>query len=320
MMTQFVFNMFNHNQAGQRSLEDVIGIFGHQLRALDHQAVWDSSNDRFVKADSGINIVVEGFTAGSIAIIKAAYENGCRFLCLATEEPIDGKGFNHGKEREMRERMVMFPEAMKYFEGILYLVPGAHVHEWFSRWCPAAYVDLGFAPSLIRQPDFKQPIYDFGFYGSITERRYKILKRLAKKIGTPNAVKVVGDFRSQDERDAAMREARVIVQVRKYNVMGLVSSSRCNTALMIGRPVIAEPHDLCKPWDEVIKFSKSLDDFYTDAVAMRLNWYSVWMKQFDRFRVTFSPERCVGEPLRSLGVDLRHRDPIVVNTASQSAA
>src|SRR5438093_13694242 len=120
----FVFNLFNHNSMGQTSLEDVIGIFGHQLRALGHTAIWDTRNHSFVGPDYGINVIVEGFTPGSIAAIAEAYRIGCRFICLATEEPSEGKGFNHGNEREMVERQKMFPFAMPYFEGILHLVPG----------------------------------------------------------------------------------------------------------------------------------------------------------------------------------------------------
>src|SRR4029077_15119940 len=97
----FVVNMFNHNILGQRSLEDVVGIFGHQLRALGHECIWDPSNAKFLDQSSGINIIVEGFTPASVAAIAEAYRSGARFLCLATEEPIEGKGFNHGKEREM---------------------------------------------------------------------------------------------------------------------------------------------------------------------------------------------------------------------------
>ncbi|MEK7749585.1 MAG: hypothetical protein AAB277_01250, partial [Planctomycetota bacterium] len=82
----------------------------------------------------------------------------------------------------------------------------------------------------------------FGFFGSLSRRRLKILKTLARYIGSEKAIRVVSDFPTQDERDAAMRSARVILQIRKYDEMGLVSSSRCNTALCNGRPVIAEPH------------------------------------------------------------------------------
>ena len=37
---RFLFNLMNHNKVGQRSLEDVIGIIGHMLRALGHEANW----------------------------------------------------------------------------------------------------------------------------------------------------------------------------------------------------------------------------------------------------------------------------------------
>lgn len=303
-MTQFVVNLFNHNPAGQRSLEDVIGIFGKQLRALGHKCVWDSTRPQtFVHAQSGINVIVEGFTPGSIAQIAEMYSKGCRFLCLATEEPIEGKGFNHGKELEMRERMQTFPYAMPYFEGILYLVPGAHVQKWYGALKPSAYVELGYAPSLMRI-GFVQPTWDFGFYGSATDRRMRILKRLAKKAGTKNAIKIVADFKTQVERDRAMQECRVIVQIRKYDEMGLVSSSRCNTAICIGRPVIAEPHDLSGEWDKVVKFSKTLDDFYGDAIAMRLNWKEAHRRQLEAFKKYFPPDVCVGDPLKKIGLDL----------------
>lgn len=299
---QFVFNMFNHNQMGQRSLEDVIGIFGHGLRALGHEAVWDSSNNKFIMATHGINVIVEGFTPSAVAAIAEAHKQGCRFICLATEEPVEGKGFNHGKELEMVERQKVFPYAMPYFEGILHLVPGQHVTDWYSQFKPSAYVELGYAPSLVRPPNYREPDFDYGFYGSLTKRRHKILKQLARKIGTEKAVKVVADFKTQDERDNLMREARVIVQIRKYDEMGLVSSSRCNTALMIGRPVIAEPHLLSKPWDQVVKFCDSIDEMMSLAIFMRINWKSAHAQQFEKFKKLMSPQTCVGEPLEKIGI------------------
>lgn len=307
---RFIVNMFNHNLMGQRSLEDVIGIFGKQLRQLGHEAVWDPSNSKFVSYEYGVNVIVEGFTPSSIAAIAEAYRHGCRFLCLATEEPVEGKGFNHGKEREMVERQKVFPYAMPYFEGILHLVPGQHVTDWYSKLKPAAYVELGYADSLVRFNPAIKPTFDYGFYGSITKRRMKLLKQLARKIGSDKAVRIMGDFQSQNERDAVMQEARVIIQLRKYDEMGLVSSSRCNTALMIGRPVIAEPHLLSRPWDEVIKFCDSIDEMMSLAIMYRINWQSQHRQQFEKFKKLFTPERCVLEPLKQIGFDfeIRSRD------------
>ena len=220
------------------------------MNALGHDAKWIPDNKLFAGAGNGINIVIEGFSPWSVAELASARANGARFLILATEEPTD-KGFNHGTQSEMARRQEIFPEAAKHCDGILHLVPGENVTRWYSQFgVPAAYADLGYARTLVR-PDAVQPEFDFGFYGSLTPRRLKILKKLAKMIGTQKAVKLVVDFETQDERDREMQRAKVIVQVRKFEEMGLVSSSRCATALSIGRPVVAEPHELAKPWDEV---------------------------------------------------------------------
>src|SRR6516162_7030490 len=126
----FLFNLFNHSDLGRRSLEDVITIIGHQLRALGHNVLWLDSNERTLTRDHGYNVIVEGFTPGSIAVIKDAYEQGCRFICIATEEPTL-LGFNHGRDREMVLRQARFVQAAQYFDGILHLVPGQNVTRWY---------------------------------------------------------------------------------------------------------------------------------------------------------------------------------------------
>jgi hypothetical protein len=298
---QFAFNLWNHNEMGRRSLEDPMGIIGHQLRDLGHRVVWLQNDDEFLAGDSGINVVIEGFTPFATAKIAAAHAQSARFVCVATEEPTP-KGFNHGRDGEMVRRQAEFPNAAKFFDGILYLVPGDHVHQWYGAQAPSAYAELGYAPTLVRPMDWQEPQYDFGFFGSLSKRRLKILKKLAKTIGTEKAVRVEATFPSQTERDRIMREARVIVQIRKNEEMGLVSSSRCNTALHLGRPVVAEPHLLSKPWDEVVKFSSSLDGFYNDCILARTAWKGVHAAQMDRFRTMMTAEFCVGRALREIGI------------------
>lgn len=313
---------------GQRSLEDVIGIFGHQIRSLGHHAIWDTNNDKFLARETGINVVVEGFTDASIHAIAEGHASGARFICLATEEPTP-KGFNHGRDREMVRRQEKFPEAAKYFEAIFHLVPGDQVTKWYGQFAPSVYVELGFSPTLIR-PTPQEPEFNFGFFGSLTNRRLKILKRLAKQIGTEKAVRIEATFATQEERDRIMRQARVIVQLRKYEEMGLVSSSRCNTALHLGRPVIAEPHLLADQWRDVVKFSSHckacaegrtvklgrndacdacLQNFFNDALMMQASWRSVHLNQFDRFVKAMSPEICVGRALHEVGLDLSPQMP-----------
>lgn len=297
---QFIFWLANHNLIGQRSLEDVIGILGHQLRALGHGAVWNPANDKLLTGDAGINIVVEGFTPGSIHVMDQAHSQGARFLILATEEPTP-RGFNHGTQIEMVKRQEMFPEAAKLCEGVLHLVPGERITQWYGQFAPSAPVELGYASTLVRS-GYEDPEYDFGFYGSLSKRRLAILKRLANRVMTQKAVKIVADFATQDDRDREMRRAKVIVQVRKFEAMGLVSSSRCNTALCLGRPVIAEPHELSHPWDEIVRFSKTMDRFYDDALMVRAAWRGIHADQFAKFKEKLSPQVCVGNALEKIGV------------------
>ncbi len=304
-MSQFSFFATMHTDLGQRSLEDVTGIMGQQIRALGHQAVADPRNEKietavFLHGRDGINVLVEGFTPAWVEVIARARAWGARFLILATEEPTP-KGFNWGTQKEMVIRQEIFPEAAKHCDGILHLVPGEHVTKWYGQFAPAAQAELGYAPALLRTAG-PPPDFEFGFYGSCTPRRMKILKTLAKMTNSPKAVKIISDFKTQADRDREMRRAKVIVQIRKFDAMGLVSSSRCNTALMLGRPVVPEPHDLAKPWDSVIDFPKTMDGFFAQALLTKATWKSQWEQQVARFKTKMSPEFCIGEPLRRIGI------------------
>ncbi len=278
-----------------------MAIIGKQLQALGHKAVWETANDHWLTRDSGINLVVEGFTPISTDAIRRGYEGGAGFVCIATEEPTPN-GFNHGRDLEMVRRQLEFTNAAKYFDGILYLVPGAG--DWYRQWAPSAYIELGYAPALVRPGDTLEPKFDFGFFGSLSRRRRKVLKELARYVGSEKAVRVEGSFPDQAVRDRIMREARVIVQIRKHEEMGLVSSSRCNTALHLGRPVVAEPHLLSKPWDEVVKFSESSEAFFQDCLMARVAWQSLHYTQFAKFREKMTPDFCVGRALREIGLKL----------------
>lgn len=298
---RFLVNMMNHNTIGQRSLEDVVGIMGHQMRALGHEIVWDPKNDQLLMKEVGVNLIVEGFTPQMVQVMSEQHAAGARFVILATEEPTE-KGFNHGTQVEMIARQKVFPEAAKFAEGIIHLVPGANVTAWYAQFAPAAYAELGYAHTLVRSSHTDvEPEYDFGFYGSVSKRRLAILKRLAKRMGTAKAVKIVGDFATQVDRDQQMRRARVLVQIRKFDEMGLVSSSRCNTALCLGRPVVAEPHALSKPWDEIVTFSSSMEGFYSAAIAARMAWKGVHARQFAAFKEKLTPEVCIGRALDAIG-------------------
>lgn len=314
-------NLWNHSATGQRSIEDIIGILGRMLITLGHEFVWDppKSNDvapTFIYGPDRLNMIVEGFRPHHIEILAKARAGGCRFIMLATEEPTP-TGFNHGvtkasrgnagmlaMQQEMAARQAIFPAAAEYCEGILHLVPGEHITRWYGQYAPSAQAELGYASGLVRIRPQPVPEFDFGFYGSLSPRREKVLEKLAKAVNKPlrQAVNIVSDFKTQEARDHEMRRCKVIVQIRKTEEMGLVSSSRCNTALMIGRPIVAEPHDLSKPWDQVLRFPATMNEFFNQALTAKIAWSSLHRDQLEKFKKAFPPEYCIGDPLRKIGL------------------
>jgi len=287
----FNFNTFNHCREGKIIVEDITRILGCQMQALGHEVTWD--DETF--CDGGLNVLLESFIdEGTMPRIAEAHARGQRFLIVATEEPTEN-GFNHGLEPAMIDRQNAFPAAARLAEGILCLMPGEHVVSWYAQHAPAAYVEIGHSPAM---EDFgaAEPDVDFGFYGRATWRRDQILGHLG--VGLRLSSLDVPRL----ERDAIMRRARVIVQVRANLEWQMVSNTRCATALNLGRPVIAEPHAHHSPWHEIVHFSDSLDTFYADARAALANWKDLHAEQMAKFRARLSPERCVGDALRKIGV------------------
>ncbi len=294
---RFHFSTFNHCPQGRIIVEDITRTMGEQMRALGFEPSW-TTEPEFIPFVQGYNVVLESFADDpqTIKRIRRAHEDGCRFIYVATEEPTDN-GFNHGLEPAMIERQAAFPKAALYCDGILHLVPGDAVTRWYDRFAPAAYAELGYAPNLVSRERDIEPEVDFGFFGKMTWRREQMLARLeamtGKKVGRITSLDVPRETRNQ-----VMRQAKVIVQIRANEEWGMVSSTRCASALSFGRPVVAEPHPYSKPWDEIVTFSKTVEDFYHDAVAATNCWADLHRSQFHKFQTKLTPEVCIGAPLK----------------------
>lgn len=300
-MAFFQFHDFNHCPQGRIAIEDIVAILGHQLIALGHRVGWPGSAN-FLRSAGSLNVLLEAFTdEGCIDRIAAAHAEGARFVYVATEEP-SSLGFNRGNAFGMIDRMAAFPEAARYADAILHLVPGDAVTAWYSQFAPSAFVELGYAPGLVYYGDTDEgsaPPYDFGFYGQTTPRREEIFARLRER-GT-----LLTEYRLElprAERDALMRRAKVIVQVRAQDNVEYVSSTRCASALFLGRPVVAEPHDVKLGWDEVVHFASGYDKFYDDAAKATHSWRMLHAAQLKRLERVFPPEVALGRALAAVGI------------------
>jgi hypothetical protein len=272
----------------------VISLIGRQLEALGHTVEW--SNEGLYTAPGTCNILVEGFSEPHIDYMRQCKEAGGRIIIIATEEPTP-TGFNHGIIEDMKRRQAIFPEAAKYADAIWHLVPGCT--DWYGQFgAPAAFLDLGYSPKMVRSVDV-QLDHDFGFFGSITPRRQKIMQKFAD-----SGLKVRQiQFGSCAARDYEMSRCRVILQIRSHEQMGLISNSRCCTALHLGRPVIAEPHANPGKWTEIIEFAP-IEFYMQRAVFMRKNWRDAYKAQFNKFKALLSPENCVGRTIENTMPDI----------------
>ena len=146
-----------------------------------------------------------------------------------------------------------------------------------------------------------EPDYDFGFYGKMTWRRDAIIRQFEQRLRRP-VIQLITFWTPRPQRDALMRKAKVILQIRANEEMQWVSSTRCAASLHFGRPIVAEPHANQGPWAAVVPFSAWPEKFYDDAIAMAADWRRAHADQLINFARALPPERCIGQPLRDIGV------------------
>lgn len=298
---KFNFMTFNHGPQGRIIIEDIAEVMRRQMRSLGHDMIYSPDDPTFFT--DAVNIVVESFADNprTVERMAEAVSFGCKILILATEEPTDN-GFNHGLDPAMIERQNAFPNAANFAHGILHLVPGQHVSDWYGALLPSAHYELGWGQPTYESPDDIVPDHDFGFFGKMTWRREKMLAQFEQLTGGPVLRLTTLDV-PRHERDTIMRRAKVILQIKGNDQWGVVSSTRCASALMFGRPVIAEPHDYDQPWFNVVHFSPTIDRFFVDAMAARQHWRQLHATQHARFKSELSPMRCLGWALKKIGVD-----------------
>lgn len=293
-MSVFQFTTLNLTGLGRLGMGDIISNIAEQMRALGHEVIWN--DDGFAIGDDVYVLIFESFFSVHIDALRQAHAEGAKIIIIATEKPGE-LGFNSGLTEELIVRQKNFAEATKYACAIWVTIP-----EWIPWYCkfrlPTAEVALGYAPGLVRSPEVGEIDHDFGFFGSMTPRRIKVLERLAReKVGDRRALVRYVQFESAEARDMQMARCKVIVQISHHEKMQILSGSRCCTALHIGRPVFAEHHAECGPWKDIIEFAHP-DVFAQKAIQMLPRWREAFAEQFAKFKEIMPPEKCVGRTIK----------------------
>lgn len=291
-MSTFQFSTFNVTPLGRRALEDIISNICRQLDSLGHKSYW--CDEAFSLETDTYVVVFEGFLPPHIEFLRACRQDGAKIIIVGTEAP-GAHGFNSGLTPELLLRQKLFPAAAHEAAAIWYTVPDSG--RWYGTFGPpAAYLELGYAPASVRHPA-AQLDHDFGFFGSMTRRRWKLLQKFARaSIGSRKATVRYAELIAGEERDAQMARARVMLQIRAHEKMQNLSTSRLCTAMHIGRPVIAEMHEDPGVWGRIIEFAHPAK-FIDQAIDMSKRWQEAYEEQFARFKTLLPPEKCVGRAI-----------------------
>lgn len=286
----FRFFLGNHNEIGRRSLEDVIHALGAQILDLGHTA---DRSDKSVRIDA-INIISEGFTELETQQFLSHKRQGLRFILLMPESLLNNS-LNDFQTPVYQERYRQFMKVAPEADAIWCLVPGtaAKLRDLNPN---AVDVELGYSPRRRRELT-KEPNYDFGFFGALTAFRRETLDEFRRR---GHSLLVSRKLAPPDERDRDVANCRVILHIRASGTWKIISSSRCSTALHVGRPVVSQPVASRSIWKRIIRFSGSHDSFFDEAARVAHQWELHWQRQFAAFQRLLPAERCIGPAVSAL--------------------
>lgn len=293
-MFTFAFNTFNITGLGRLAMQDILSNFGRQMEALGHECFW--SDDGFAAGPDTYCVLTEGFFDNHIETMRQAYEQGVKFIIIATEAP-GLTGFNAGLTDELVVRQRTFGNAARYAHAIWHTLPDAG--PWYSQFkIPTAHLEIGYSPNSVRHPENPAGLdHDYGFFGSLTERRNKMLHAFARSTVDGHRARVrYVNFDSVQNRDAAMMRCRVVLQIGAHDKMNVLSTSRCATSLHIGRPIIAERHKNPGVWADIVELVHT-DVFILRAAKMHARWEAAHAEQMERFKALLPPEKCIGRTI-----------------------
>lgn len=304
-MAHYNFCLYNHNEMGALSLDDLVEAIGHQLHDLGHTV---TRTDFGFYHPPTINIIFEGFdNLQTIGELKRGKDTAAVRVWLINTERPSSQGFNNWSgDHPMAVRWRLLPEVLKYVDGVSCLASGAA--SVIKKIYPNTVdMELGYSVSRVDKIDI-EPTYDYVFFGLFTDRRKEIIRKLEKagcsvlynKKAWDN---ILDSFVDGKTRDEWTRLSRGVLHIKQQSNWQIISNSRCCTAIHLRRGVMSDPHNAPESaYQNIIRFSRSHASFVDDALAFRENWREEATRQMEAMKTILPPEACVGAAIKQLGM------------------
>lgn len=292
----FHWTCINHHPDGADTLIDVRNAIAGQIADLGHS---QSYGDATLETLPAINIIIEGFGPRTVAWMAARHKDNCRFVTVCTER-MGKESLDDAPHPDMKTRQQNLPVAAALSEAVWCLVPGTAAH--LRSYCKDTRdIELGY--SRTREAYLHSdvvPVHSACFYGGMLDRRRVVLETLIA--GGIDICMPPKEYGRISDRNAALALSKIALGINPVPGWKIVSSSRAQSALHVGRPMLMEEVDDAaspSPWREVIRFCR-LRDMYGQALDMIEHWEAERDRQLGAFREKFSAQRILAPAIEAL--------------------
>ena len=239
------------------------------LLDLGHRVTF---SDRRVERNA-INLFWECFTPKSSAWLASL---PVHYGIIATEIP-DGNAFNWRTEPAWQERFNAFARAAKRASFIWTMVEDTV--PFYSQFCPAAYMEMGFSERLI--PDYidQVPEIDFCFFGQHTPYRDNAVEKLRRYTNVEWPAFLPGR-----EIGQLIARCRVGLSFKQSDEWPIPSPTRLGRLIMAKRGVASEYVPIATRQGDIAGLCPKDVDFIDYAMAMLLDWRTRAEAAFEQYR------------------------------------
>lgn len=235
---QFNFYLKNHHVTGLASLEDIIGPIAAGLVEGGHQVQFEYTQ---LLPRPWVNVMFEYFPDTGLIdeLVQARDDFGDDLIIglVGTEDLSDT--ISMGEKGDQR-RLDNMRRVMGVFDFIWSIVPADDYGRLFPDCRPAHFLAFGHCPSLERRAARHQGI-DVMLYGKLNGWRAPVVQVLLEAGARVQAT--FGDMPEFIRRNMLGR-SKMVLDMRRGDVVRYMSPSRICAALQCGTLVVAEAFDV----------------------------------------------------------------------------